>query len=106
MSEQDMLIGLFCHGNLEALRQTKNLNLKSIDKLVYVFITILKAGFSLVGEGLGDPHELYVPPHNSCVPLIKSKNYPSPIFVDHDKICLDIFSIFPWLRLIWQAQQV
>ena len=33
------------------------------------------AGFSLVG-GLGGPHELYVPPHNSCVP---------PIFVDHDK---------------------
>ena len=28
-----------------ALRQTKNLNLKSIDKLVYVFITILKGIF-------------------------------------------------------------
>ena len=67
MSEQEMLISLVCHGNLKVLRQTKNLNLKSIDKLVYVFITILKAGFSLVG-GLGTLHELYVHPHNSCVP--------------------------------------
>ena len=41
MSEQEMLISLVCHGNLKALRQTKNSNLKSIDKLVYVFITIL-----------------------------------------------------------------
>ena len=37
MSEQEILISLVCHGNL---RQTKNSNLKSIDKLVYVFITI------------------------------------------------------------------
>ena len=28
MSEQEMLINLVCHGNLKALRQTKNLNLK------------------------------------------------------------------------------
>ena len=42
MSEQEMLISLVCHGNLKALRQTKNLNLKGVDKLVYVFITILK----------------------------------------------------------------
>ena len=26
-------------------------------------------GFSLVGGTRGSPHELYVPPHNSCVPL-------------------------------------
>ena len=49
MSEQEMSISLVCHGNLKALRQTKNLNLKSIDKLVYVFITILKRIF---GTGL------------------------------------------------------
>ena len=48
MSEQDMLISLVCFGNLKALRQTKNLNLKSIDKLVYVFITIFK-GISGIG---------------------------------------------------------
>ena len=42
MSEREMLISLVCHGNLMALRQTKNLNLKSIDKLVYVFFTIFK----------------------------------------------------------------
>ena len=47
MSEQEMLIGLVCHGNLEALRQTKNLNLKTIDKLIYVFITILKGIFGI-----------------------------------------------------------
>ena len=47
MSEQEMLIGLVCPGNLKALRQTKNLNLKSIDKLVYVFITILKGIFGI-----------------------------------------------------------
>ena len=40
MSEHEMLIGLVCQGNLKVLRQTKNLNLKSIDKLVYVFIAI------------------------------------------------------------------
>ena len=51
-------------------------------------------GFSLVGDW-GIPHELYVLPHNSCVPL------PPLIFVDHDKIFLDIFSIFAWERLIW-----
>ena len=38
------------------------------------------------GGGLGGtPHELYVSPHNSCVPPIKLKNCPPPIFVDHDK---------------------
>ena len=42
-----MFISLVCHGNLKALRQTKNLNLKSIDKLVYVFITILKGIFAI-----------------------------------------------------------
>ena len=47
MSEQEMLISLVCHGNFKALRQTKNLNLKSIDKLVYVFITILKGIFGI-----------------------------------------------------------
>ena len=48
MSEQEMLIiSLVCHGNLKALRQTKNLNLKSVDKLVYVFITILKGIFGI-----------------------------------------------------------
>ena len=47
MSEQEMLISLVCHGNLKALRQTKNVNLKSIDKLVYVFITILKGIFGI-----------------------------------------------------------
>ena len=47
MSEQQMLINLVCHGNLKALRQTKNLHLKSIDKLVYVFITILKGIFGI-----------------------------------------------------------
>ena len=26
MSEQEMIISLVCHGNLKALRQTKNLN--------------------------------------------------------------------------------
>ena len=35
------------HFLLKALRQTKNLNLKSIDKLVYVFITILKGAFDI-----------------------------------------------------------
>ena len=39
MCEQEMLISLVYHGNLKALRQTKNLNLKSIDKVVYVFIS-------------------------------------------------------------------
>ena len=47
MSEQEMLIMLVCHGNLKALRQTKHLNLKSINKLVYVFITILKGIFGI-----------------------------------------------------------
>ena len=49
MSEQEMLISLVCHGNLtsKTLRQTKNLNLKSIDKLVYVFITTLKRIFGI-----------------------------------------------------------
>ena len=47
ISEQEMLISLVCHGNLKALRQTKNLNLKSIDKFVYVFITILKGIFGI-----------------------------------------------------------
>ena len=47
MSEQEMLISLVCHGNLYALRQTKHLNLKSTDKLVYVFITILKGIFGI-----------------------------------------------------------
>ena len=47
MSEQEMLIGLVCYGNLKALRQTKNLNLKSVDKLVYAFITILKGIFGI-----------------------------------------------------------
>ena len=47
ISEQEMLISLVCHGNLKALRQTKNVNLKSIDKLVYVFITILKGIFGI-----------------------------------------------------------
>ena len=47
MSEQEILISLVCHGNLKALRQTKNLNLKSIDKLVYVFITIFKGIFGI-----------------------------------------------------------
>ena len=47
MSEQEILISLVCHGNLKALRQTKNLNLKSTDKLVYVFITILKGIFAI-----------------------------------------------------------
>ena len=32
---------------MEILRQTKNLNLKNIDKLVYVFITILKGIFGI-----------------------------------------------------------
>ena len=31
MSEQEMLISLVCHGNLKALRQTKNSDLKSIE---------------------------------------------------------------------------
>ena len=47
MSEQEMLISLVCHGNLKVLRQTKNVNLKSIDKLVYVFIIILKGIFGI-----------------------------------------------------------
>ena len=42
-----MSISLVSHGNLKVLRQTKNLNLKSIDKLVYVFITILKGIFGI-----------------------------------------------------------
>ena len=44
-------------------------------------------GFSPVG-GLGDPHEFYVPPRNSCVsPPQNLKIVPPPlIFVDHDKI--------------------
>ena len=33
----------------------------------------------------------YVPPHDSCVSPIKSKNCPPHIFVDHDKIFLKIF---------------
>ena len=48
MSEQEMLISLVCHGNLKALRQTKNLNLKSIDKFVFVFVTIFKGVFGIV----------------------------------------------------------
>ena len=47
MSEQEMLISLVCHGNLKALRQTKNFNVKNIGKLVYVFITILKGIFGI-----------------------------------------------------------
>ena len=47
MFEQEMLISLVCHGNLKALRQTKNLNLKSIDKLVYVFVTVLEGIFAI-----------------------------------------------------------
>ena len=49
MSEQEMLISLVCHRNLKALRQTNNLNFKSIDKLVYEFITISKG---ILGIGL------------------------------------------------------
>ena len=52
----------------------------------------------------GTTHELYVPPHNSCVPPIKSKNCsPPPIFVDQDKFFFRYFSIFAWQRLIWPA---
>ena len=47
MSEQEVLISLVYHGNLKASRQTKNLKLKSIDNLVYVFITILKGIFGI-----------------------------------------------------------
>ena len=47
MSEQVMLISLVCRGNLKALRQTKNLNLKSIDKFVYAFITIIEGIFDI-----------------------------------------------------------
>ena len=47
MSEQEMLISLVCHGNLKALRQTNNLDFKSTDNLVYVFITILKGLFGI-----------------------------------------------------------
>ena len=47
MSEQEMLINLVCHRNRKTSRQTKNLNLKSIDKLVYVFIIILKRIFAI-----------------------------------------------------------
>ena len=46
-TEQKMLISLVCHRNSKALRQTKNLNLKSIGKLVYVFITILTGIFGI-----------------------------------------------------------
>ena len=42
-----MLISLVCHGNHKSLRPTKTLNFKSIDKLVYVFITILKGIFGI-----------------------------------------------------------
>ena len=42
-----MLISLVCHGNLKTLRQTKNLNLTNIDKLVYVVVTILKGIFGI-----------------------------------------------------------
>ena len=57
MSEQEMLISLVFHGNLKALRQTKNFNLKNIDKLVYVFTTILKGifGIGLVLLSLANP---------------------------------------------------
>ena len=45
------------------------------------------SGFFLVGGGLGgSPHELYVPPHNSCVP--------PPSLSIMTKIFLDIFLIF------------
>ena len=56
MSEQEVLISLVCHGNLKVLRQTKNLNLKSIDKFVYVFLAVLKAifGIGLVLLSLAD----------------------------------------------------
>ena len=38
------------------------------------------------GGGLADPHVLYVP-------LLKSKNCPPPIFVDHDKnFCRYVFN--------------
>ena len=43
MSEQEMSIGLV----MEISRQTKNLNLKGTDELVYVFITILKGVFGI-----------------------------------------------------------
>ena len=40
MSEQKMLISLVCHGNLKALRQTKNLNLKSRDIWHWLGLTV------------------------------------------------------------------
>ena len=43
------------------------------------------------GGDWGDPHELYVPPHDCCVPPTKPKIVPPPIFVNHDKIFLHIF---------------
>ena len=48
------------------------------------------------GGDWGISHELYVTPHNSCVPPQNLKIIPPPIFVDDDKNFLDIFSIFVW----------
>ena len=66
MSEQEMVISLVCLGNLKALRQTKNLNLKSIDKLVYVFITILKFGIGLVLLSLANQLANFIQCLRSC----------------------------------------
>ena len=38
------------------------------------------------GGEMGDLHKLYVPPYNK-----KSKNCPSPIFVDYDNFFLGIY---------------
>ena len=49
------------------------------------------SGFSLVGGLRGPPHVFYVPLITAVSHPTKSKNCPSPIFVDHDK---NIFRYF------------
>ena len=43
------------------------------------------------GGNWGDPHELYVPSHNSCVPPHKIENLSPLISVDHNKIFFRYF---------------
>ena len=61
------------------------------------------SGFPLVGGDWGTSHELYVPPHNSCVPPHKIQKLSPPSLSIMTKIFSDIFSIFAWQKLIWPA---
>ena len=58
---------------------------KFVTKIPRVIDSLIIIARVFPSGGLGDPHELHVPPNNSCVP---------PIFVEHDKIFCRYFLNF------------